>query len=311
MKDWLLKEEIKNKVGRPRLATDKVVKKAIISIVFCVLICFVMISCFVCSIKNVSFIDYAYNLTLKKLPANLVKSNTFSVNSYYDDNNNYVMNLKPSNKVKSYSGKYRYVLYKLVGSDWKKQEEKTFEKNTKNISINVESLKNKNQTYKINLYIINAAKINDNFAPFSWTFVDSKDQNKKFASTIFTVKGYYSPISINEIKESKNKTDKITVETSKNNPRLFTIKTPQLMYDLSITYTDENGKTILLAYDKNVNNSSSYLIPDVNKLTNVTIKILTDNVSKYKLSNWKLKKDKDGKEYITNSYNLKPYNNYK
>ena len=83
------------------------------------------------------------------------------------------------------------------------------------------------------------------------------------------------------------------------------------MYDLNITYTDENGKTILLANDKNVSNSSSYLIPDVNKLTNVTIKILTDNVSKYKLSNWKLKKDKDGKEYITNSYNLKPYNNYK
>ena len=29
MRDWLLKEETKNKVGRPRLADDMVVKKAI------------------------------------------------------------------------------------------------------------------------------------------------------------------------------------------------------------------------------------------------------------------------------------------
>lgn len=311
-KEWLLKDE-RAKVGRPKLALDETLRKAKISILSSLIICFCMGFVFVSKCKGVSPVEFAYSLTVTKLNGSVVKSTTgFTVEEGYDKNNDYVMKLIPSEKVKSYQGGYKYVLYKLKGSKWEKKDEQTFKRDTKEIKLNVPSEKNKNSTYKINLYITNAAKIKKSFAPYSWNFVDSSKQEEKYTYKVFTVKGYYSPISSAEIIESKkNSKTKAVVTTKKGAPREFIINVPNVKYDVEVFYTDESGKKVSACKEKEKTGTAKCKIPNSNKLSNVSIKVwIASDIEKYKLSNWKLKTGKDKLKYITNTYLLKPEKTY-
>lgn len=315
MKEWLLKEETKNKVGRPKLASNSAVKKAKVWIISCLLICVILSFGFVCVLKDVNPFVYAYSLTFEKLVGNLQNQNGFVVKESYDDEGNYIMEVKTSSKVDSYSGAYKYVLYKLSGSKWNEVETKQYDVKTKSFKVKIDSLKNKNKTYKIELYVLNAAKIDTSFAPYGWRFSDSSNQDEKHAYKVFTVKGYYSPVSSNEINEAKDKENVIKVSTNKNDPRTFNIDVPGYEYDVVSKYTDENDKEITLKDDKGKTGESSYEIPNVNKTTKVTFVvwpkgITYDELKKISLSNWNIKKDKDGKYYVSFTYDLKPERAY-
>ena len=311
MIEWLLKDEQKAKVGRPKLADSSVLKKAIISIVLCFLACIVMAFMFVCNIKSLSPKDVLYSVTIQKLEASVGTSDTFIVKEKYNSSFDYVIDITPSSKIKKYKGVYKYVLYKLVGNDWKKVDEKTLDKKEKSIKVKVESKENKNVTYKLNLYILNT-KTNESFAPYSWKFVDSKKQEEKHAYKVFTIKGYYSPISLSEKKEAKkNKDKKVTIATDKKNSRKFTISVPGGNYKLNVKYTDDEQKEIVLKNVENLKGNTIFEVPNVNKLSKVTIKVWQDsNIGKLKLSNWSLKKDKLNNDYIYNTYMLKPEAKY-
>lgn len=303
-KEWLLKDE-KAKVGRPKLADDEVLKKAKISIIVSVLVCSVMMFMFVCSVKNVSPLNYAYSLTFEKLGATMNNKDGFITTEKYNKESDFIINIKPSKKIKSYQGKYKYVLYKLNGSKWKKIDEKEF--NNRGTKVIVESLKNKNETYKINLYILNASKINKSFAPYSWKYVDSSKQEEKYTYKVFTVKGYYSPISLDEIKESEKKEKtKITISTKKNSSRTFIVNVPNIEYKLNVSYTDDENKKISLVKEDKLTGKYVIKVPNVNKLSNVVIKVWADDIQNFKLSNWELKEDSKKQKYITNTYILKP-----
>ncbi len=127
MKEWLLKEEPKNKVGRPKLANDKVVKKARVLIVISLVICFILSFGFISVLNNVNPFRYAYSLTFEKLFGSLQNQNGFLIKEGYDSQNNYVMEVKPSSQVNSYSGSYKYVLYKLSQSEWKEVKKEEFD----------------------------------------------------------------------------------------------------------------------------------------------------------------------------------------
>ena len=87
MIEWLLKDEQKAKVGRPKLADSSVLKKAIISIVLCFLACIVMAFMFVCNIKSLSPKDVLYSVTIQKLEASVGTSDTFIVKEKYRGGN--------------------------------------------------------------------------------------------------------------------------------------------------------------------------------------------------------------------------------
>ena len=110
MKNWLLKEEEKGKVGRPRLADDAMVKKAYILIAFCLVTCFILGFSFICIMRNVKPLEYAYSLTFEKLIGTIQNKNGFIVNESYDKENNFVMEIKTTPTVDSHSGGYKYVL---------------------------------------------------------------------------------------------------------------------------------------------------------------------------------------------------------
>lgn len=311
MKEWLLKEE-KAKVGRPKLADNAILKKAKISIAISSLVCLFMIFMFTCIVKDISPLEFAYSLTLEKLVGTPNYSSGFIVEEKYDSNSNYIITIKPSDTVKSYQGGYKYVLYRLNDSNWEKVEEKAFDEGTEKIEVEIDTKKNQNETYKINLYLVNAAKIKKSFAPYSWKFVDSSKQDEKYTYKIFTVKGYYSPVSKEEEKEANKKIkSKVTVSTSKENPREFTVNVPNVSYDINVSYTDEEGKIITISNEKNLSKTTKYVIPNVNKISSVKIKVWLNDAEKYKLSNWEVKEDKNGNSYITNTYFLKPEENYK
>ena len=315
MREWLLKEETKNKVGRPRLASSSAVRKAKIWIISCLFICVILSFGFICVLKDVNPFIYAYSLTFEKLTGALQNQNGFLVNENYDSDGNYVVEVKPSSEVSSYSGCYKYVLYKLSGSKWNKVKTKQYDSKTKSFKVKIDSKKNKNETYKIELYILNAAKIDSSFAPYGWRFSDSSNQNKKHAYKVFTVKGYYSPVGLNETNEAKDKKSVIKVSTNKKDPRVFIIDVPGYEYNLIVKYTDENDKEIVLKNDKEKTGKKSYEIPNVNKTTKVTFMIWPkginrDDLKNISLSNWNVKKDKDGKYYVTFSYDLKPERAY-
>ena len=78
MKEWLLKDE-KNKVGRPRLANDEVLKKAKISIAIGLIISFILMFSFFSILKGTTPTKYAYSLTLEKLFGELTNKNGFIV----------------------------------------------------------------------------------------------------------------------------------------------------------------------------------------------------------------------------------------
>ena len=312
MREWLLKDYEKAKVGRPKLASDDVLRKAEISIVLSFIVCVVMIFIFICNIKGLKPLNVLYKNTIQRLTATSSNTTGFIVKEKYDSSNDYILELTPSNKIKSYGGKYKYILYKLDKDNWKKIDEKIVDKKVNKIKIKVESLKNTNATYKVSVYILDSKKITRSFEPFSWKFVDSKKDSEKQAYKVFTVKGFYSPISNDEIKEAKKEAkNKITVYTNKEDSRKFFISVPKGIYKVNVKYTDDEEKEILLKKDENLTGTSSFIVPSTNKLSKVTIKIWQDsNIDKLKLSNWSLKKDKQNNDYITNTYMLKPNSKY-
>lgn len=310
MKEWLLKEE-KNKVGRPKLANEDILKKARISIVLSLLLCFLLTFSFVSILKETSPIDLAYHLTFEKIFGAIENKNGFIVKYKYNNDSNYVIDFSVSSSVDSYSGNYKYTLYEMNGNNWKEKETKEFEKGTDSFKVTVDSLKNQNKTWKIKLQITNASKITESYAPSGWSFVNAKENENMYAYKIFTVKGYYSPVMLDEIKEAKKSPEKITVETKKNTPRSFILNLPKdNSYDVKVSYTDVNSKNIILSNDKGINDTKIYSVPNLNKSTLVTFKIYSSNISDLKLSNWKEEIDKNEKTYITNTYVLKPENAY-
>ena len=310
-------KEIKNKVGRPKLADDDIIKKARISIICCLIIIVVMAFSFISIMYGTSPYKMFEKIAGQKLFGSLNNKNSFIVKEYYDDNQDYVININTKDGVNKYSGSYKYTLYELKNNSWIEKESKTYDNKTTSFNIKVESLANENKTYKIKLQILNAALIKESFAPKSWTFSDSEKNEEKAAYKVFTVKGYYSPINVKEIKEAAKSKNKITISTTKKDVRKFTLNVSSHNYSVSVIYTDNDGRSIVLKKDDNLINETYYEVPNFNYSTYVTFKIwITDlndvkSLKKLSLSNWKIKKDKNGKYYVYNTYFLKPEKAYK
>lgn len=304
MKEWLLKDE-KLKVGRPRLADSKVIKKAKILICISAVIVFFLCFSFFSVLKGTTPINLAKELVASKFEGVLTNKNGFLVKEYYNNNSDYIIEVKVPDVIYNYSGSYTYTLYEQDGDKLKKKQEKTIDNKIRNFKIKIKSLKNENKTYLIRLQITNAAKITENYAPITWGFVSAEKNEDMYAYKTFTVKGYYSPVTNDEIKETKENENKITVTTNKNDPRCFVLNLPQAVSKVKVTYTDSSKKEIVLANDNNVIGKKTYCVPNQNRLSKVTFKIYTNN-NDLKLSNWEAKND-----YITNTYILKPEAAYK
>ena len=309
MKDWLLKED-KPKIGRPKLANEVVLKKAKISIVLSLFLCFMLFFSFVSYLEGSTPLKLAHHLTIEKIFGSIKNNNGFLVNDKYDDDYNYVMEFNIPDVIKNYSGSYKYWLYELDDDEWKEKENKVITNDVRNFKINIKSLRNKNKTWKIKLQITNASKKVKSYAPTGWSFNSSDENYKMYAYKIFTVKGYYSPVMLKETHEAKISKNKITVTTPKKNPRQFIISFPDdNSYDVIVKYTDVNSKNIILKNKKNISKKLVVEVPNVNKSTKVTFKIHGLNIKSKKLSNWtSLSNNSD---YITNTYLLKPENAYK
>ncbi len=310
MREWLLKDE-KAKVGRPKLADSDVLKKAKVTMLIGFALSFVFFFSFMSMLMNTTPTKLAYKLTVEKLFGALENKNGFLVKDYYDDNKDYVMEFNVPGTVDNYSGSYKYTLYELDGKSWKEKETKSIDRGTKSFKIKVPALKNENKTWKVKLQIVNASKIDKSYAPGTWSFVDAKNNSDKYAYKVFTVKGYYSPISVSEEKEAVKNKNKISVITEKENPRELILNFPEGLYDVKISYTDSSSKNVILASDNDVSVTKRYVIPNSNRVSKVTIKVYGSNVENLKLSNWKEETDKKENSYITNTYVLKPEKAYK
>lgn len=305
-------KEIKRKVGRPKLADEEQMQKAYIYIAVSLFISFILIIGLLSFVKDKSPFEIIYSLTGKKLISSLQSKNGFIVDESYDKNNDYIMKITPTLNVIKFSGDYKYSLYELKNNkSWKLIESKKIEGSNSKFKIKIKSKVNENKTYKVKIQILNAAKIDTNFSPFGWKFSDSKENKNKFTYNVFTVKGYYSPILNNEIKEAtKKKNDKITISTNKNNPRRFIVNPLSYKYNISVNYIDNDNKKVLLESKKDITDKSYFEIPTLKKTTKVTFKIyLLEQdktvLKKLKLSNWVLEKDKKGYYYLA-TYFLKP-----
>ena len=117
MREWLLKDE-KAKVGRPKLADTQIKRRAIILLLICLLACFILSFCFICTIKQVEPIDYAIELSKSKLSGLIKNKEGFYITEKYKDNN-YIINVKVPNTVSRYSGNYKYTLYELKKDKYK------------------------------------------------------------------------------------------------------------------------------------------------------------------------------------------------
>lgn len=313
MKDWLLSDD-KAKVGRPKLADNDALHKSRLLIILSVIISLLMLFTFVSIINNSNPLDYAYSLTLAKIFGEKENNNGFLVKSYYDKDSNYVLEVKASEQVESYSGSYRYTTYYLKGEEWVLKDTVDIPLNTNSFKIKIDSLKNKNKTWKVKLQIVNASKITKSFAPTGWTYQDGTKAEEKYTYKVFTVKGYYSPVTYEEIKEADKSTSKVTIITNKDNPRKFILNVPNNNYDVIVKYTDKTGKKVVLKSDTGVNGVTNYEVPNMNKATEVTFNVSINgvlNLEDYKLSNWTIK-NINGTSYLTNTYVLKPesaYNN--
>ncbi len=304
MKEWLLKDE-KPKVGRPRLANDKVLKKAKVLLFISIIILFFLCFNFVSVLKGTTVTDLAKSIIASKFSGLLINENGFLVSEYYNDDSNYVIEVEVPDVIYNYSGNYTYTLYELNDNELTKIEENTIDNETRSFKIEIKSKKNKNQTYQIRLQITNASKITKSYAPLTWSFVSAEQNKDMYAYKTFTVKGYYSPISLSEIKEAKESENKITLKTTKADPRCFILNLPEQVSKVKVTYTDSSKREIVLADDEDVSGKKTYCVPNQSILSNVTFKIYTQN-SDLKLSNWESKDD-----YITNTYILKPEAAYK
>lgn len=310
MKQWLLKDE-KNKVGRPKLANDEVIKKAKITLCFSLFLCVLLSFYFAGEVTGKDPLKLAYSVSLEKVFGALENKNGFIVKESYNKNNDYVMEINIPSSVDNYSGSYKYTLYEMKNDSWEEKETKEIKEGTSSFKIVINSLKNQNKTWKIKLQIINGSKIEKSYAPYGWDFVDAEENENMYTYKVFTVKGYYSPIEQREIKEANNSDNKATLNTKKNEPRSFILNLPSdNTYDVVVKYTDVNSKSITLANDKNVTGSKVYSIPNLDRTTLVTFKVYGDNIKKLKLSNWKPETDSKGNTYITNTYILKPEKAY-
>ena len=315
MIERLLKEEEKAKVGRPKLADSNEVRKAKITLFLSLLSCFILGFVLVCIIKNESPIEYGYNLTIGKLTGNVNNKDTLNVKDYYDSNHDYIMDIKIPDSVDRYSGSYKYTIYYLKNNKWVKKETKEFERGKRRIKVKIVSEKNKNITWKIKFQIVNGSKIEKSYAPFLWKYVDAKENVDKYVYKIFTVKGYYSPVNLSEIKEFEKSKNKIGVYTLKEDARELRVSLPDGKYGIKIKYTDVSGKEVVIADDKEIEKEALYKIPNQERSTKVTIMVENDNNSKGNmekktLSNWTINKGKNGNYYATNHYILKPESSY-
>ena len=314
MIEWLLKEEEKNKVGRPVLAKSDTVKKSFYMLVFCVLIIACLSFSFFCVVTKKSPLYYVSKYSKSKLLANVNNKNGFIVKNHYKDNN-YVIKVDVSNKVKSYSGKYRYILYEYKKGTWNECDTNTYDNDKTSYKILIERKKNKNVTYKLRLEVTDGSKIDESFAPMGWEYLSDKKNNIMYTYNIFTVDGYYSPIDNSETKEAEKKENKISILTDEINPRKFIVDNKSMNYDVLVSYTDDDGKIVKLKKIENQNDKTEFDIPVLNRVSDVTFKIWLNDVASsdikdYKLSNWQLEKS-HGKRYFKVTYKLKPFGSYK
>ena len=305
MIEWLLKDE-KAKVGRPKLALDDTLKKARLLIIVSILASFVLFFCFISEAKGIPPYKYAYHLTFEKLFGSVKNYNGFNVSEYYDNNKNFVLKFK-TGELTDNNLEYKYIIYELKNNNWKKIYEKKVNKGVESFEINLKSKKNKNRTFKINMYVKGNGSVNSSFMPYGWEKTKSKNDKELISYKIVTVKGYYSPVSISEINDKKE----IHIDTPRNNPRKFILKLNGT-YKVLVKYTDETGKYVLLS-NKKATDKANYLIPRLNKVSNVVFKIYGDKniLEKNMPDNWRLNTDKKGNTYITNTYVLKPDSTYK
>lgn len=305
MKEWLLKDE-KAKVGRPKLALDETLRKAKIFVSFGFISAFMLSFFLFCQLKGQSPLQTIYSVSFEKVLGVIENKNGFTVKEYYNKNDDYVMEINIPETVRNYSGNYKYTLYKLKNNEWKEIESKDYNNDASSFKIIIPALKNNNTTWKIKLQIINATKISKSYAPSKWQFNDATSCKDMYAYKVFTVKGYYSPVPKEELKLLKTSSDKISINTNKNNPRCFILTFPdEDLYDVEVRYTDISSKEVLFKNDKGINGKQTYCIPDMKRSSKVTFKVFGNDINDKKLSNWKSNND-----YITNIYILKPSSAY-
>lgn len=315
LREWLLKDE-KAKVGRPKLANEELIKKSYILIAICTIICVIMSGAFFCVIKNLTPYDFLYKLVGSKLNGIVTNKDGFITKEYYNKNHDYVMEFKVPDSVKKYSGSYKYTTYYLKNNKWIENDTKDVEKNKDEFKITFESLKNENRTWKVKLQIVNSSGTTKSFAPYSWSFVDSDKMKDKYAYKIFTVKGYYSPVGIDEVKELKKSKEKISVVTDRNDPREFILNVPNNTYSVKVSYVDKSNKNTEVLNKKDISGKISFNIPNFDYSVKVIVKVFPNNVGikdakRFSLSNWTISENKDKRVYITNTYILKPELSYK
>lgn len=300
MIEWLLKEEAKAKVGRPKLANTTEVIRAKKSIIFGIICCAILIFGFICAYKNVSPLTYMHHLTLEKYVGSMYNHAGFNIKEYYNSDNDLIVDFKLGEL--STKAKYKYVVYKLVNNEWKKEKSKNVDGNFK---IKFESLKNNTQTFKVNLYVNSSHNIDKSYIPYGWQSINTNSNKKIAAYKLFTVKGYYSPVSLLEEKDAKKHPNKISVFTNKNKPRTFILDLKDASYKVMIKYSDDTGKKVVLS-NSVVSDIKAYTIPAINKVSEVTIRVYGNDLQAKKLDNWK-----SGSGYIENTYFLKPESSYK
>ncbi len=316
MIDWLLKEdEKKNKVGRPKLADDKLLRRSRIMLIASILVVVSLSFVFGCYVQKVSPLTTLYKMTIGKILGPINNKNGFIIKEYYNDDQDYVMNVKITNKLRNKSASYKYTTYYLNKNyKWIKYDSKTYENDTNSFNIIFESKKNKNITWKVKLQLVNASKIERDYTPYDWSFNSSSTIENNYAYKMLTVKGYYSPVPYSEIKKQND--EKVYVYTTKNNPRVLNIKAPS-SFVAKIKYNNAIEKEDYVETKKSNNNDETYFkIPNMNATTNVKVYVWVDGYDKsdlksVKLDNWETKIDSNGNYYITNSYMVIPSKAYK
>lgn len=311
LRDWLLKDDDKNKVGRPKLATQKLINKSRIMVGLALLVACILFFSFLCIIKKENPLAIVYSNTLEKVIGPINKKDSFKVKEYYNKNNDYVMSVHVPSSIRKYNASYKYTTYYLEKNKWKKDDEKVIDAYDDDFKIIFKTRMNKNITRKVKLELVGYEKEVKDYSPYNWKFINDE---KTYAYKIFTTKGYYSPVLNTEIKEHSK--DKVYVVTNKDNPRNLIIKMPSdLTYSYKASYTDNKGTITDLDKKDNVTAFSVISVPDIERFTNVKIKIWIDGydsdmLKDIKLSNWEIKTDSYGNSYITNTYLVKPKTAY-
>lgn len=301
MREWLLQDE-KSKVGRPKLATENLINKSKKLLVIAILSCFILSFCFISDINGKDPLNYAYSLTLSKFFGQIENPNGYKVTTKYSKDKNYIMDINVPTNIKKLNGKLVYTTYYLKNNEWIEHEKKEIKND--NYRIIFKSKKNKNMTWKIKLQLIDSLNYKNTYEPSTWSFYKAKTKNESYAYKIFTVKGYYSPISLLELKSAKKKD--IFITTPKLNPRQFEVNIEKYTYDIKISYIDNTGTKVKLAEKKDLTKKSVYEVPDLDKSTNVYFKLCINELSTKKLEklvpdNWQV-----NNSCIKTNYILKP-----